>query len=206
MTNVFEKHRDKLAGVWTLISWEMYDSEGPEGKLVSRPHGDKPLGKVVISQSGYLSAILVTPSCLTPPLPSDDWSQASNEDVLRIGRNLTTYAGPMEVHERDNNSGELLWHTTVEIAHNPNWIGKHQTRLARYSEEGGVLYMTLRPVKPYVHKVCFVPFLPLLCWAVAVLSKAWFGPALMSYLMPPVGWNQDVGSAQMEESWAVGSN
>ncbi|KAL2428975.1 hypothetical protein ABEF95_010927 [Exophiala dermatitidis] len=152
MTNVFEKHRDKLAGVWALTSWEMYDSEGPEGKLVSRPHGDNPLGKVVISQSGYLSAILVTPSCLTPPLPSDDWSQASDEAVLRIGRNLTTYAGPMEVHERDNNSGELLWHTTVEIAHNPNWIGKPQTRLAKYSEEDGVLYMTLRPVKPYVHK------------------------------------------------------
>ncbi|EXJ80344.1 hypothetical protein A1O1_08488 [Capronia coronata CBS 617.96] len=150
MTNVFKKHRDKLAGAWSLVSWEMYDAEGPEKKLVSRPHGDKPLGKVVISQSGYLCAILVKPASLTP-LQSDDWSKASDEEVLRIGRNLTSYAGPMDLHETKD--GGLLWHTTVEIANNPNWIGKLQTRRAEYSEQDGVAYMTLRPVKAYVHKV-----------------------------------------------------
>lgn len=147
---MFENHRDKLSGAWSLVSWEMFDSDGPEKKLVSRPHGDSPLGKVVISQSGYLSAILINPSVLTP-IQSDNWSQASNEEVLRIGRNLTSYAGPLTLHEGED--GGLLWHTTVEIAHNPNWIGKPQTRRADYSVEDGVAYMTLRPVKPYVHKV-----------------------------------------------------
>ncbi|KIX10469.1 uncharacterized protein Z518_01552 [Rhinocladiella mackenziei CBS 650.93] len=151
MTNVFEKYSDKFSGVWNLISWEMYDSDGPDKKLVSKPHGDDPLGKAVISPSGYLSAILVPRACMTPFL-SDEWGHASDEEVLRVSRNLTAYAGPMTLLESENGDGSFLWHTAVEIANNPNWVGKLQTRKAVYSEENGIAYMTLEPVKWYYHK------------------------------------------------------
>lgn len=89
----FEKHSAQLSGTWKLVSWEMFDSEEAPKTLLAKPHGDSPLGRVVISQSGYLSAILVPPMVMAP-LSSDDWQLASDEEVLRIGRSLTTYAGP----------------------------------------------------------------------------------------------------------------
>ncbi|KAI1612124.1 Lipocalin-like domain-containing protein [Exophiala viscosa] len=144
-TNVFDKHSDKLAGVWNLISFEMFDMDNPH-KVLHKPHGDEPLGKVVISTSGYLSAILRSPLDMKP-LENDEWIKASDEEVLHAVRSLSCYAGPMTLLERED--GGFLWHTQVEISHNPNWIGKAQTRNADYSEEDGQAYMTLRPVTPY---------------------------------------------------------
>jgi hypothetical protein len=148
--NVFDKHRDKLAGVWSLLSFEFFDSEGPDKKLVRKPHGDKGFGRVVISPAGYLSGILASPAVMDP-LPSDDWAAASDEEVVRISRGFNAYSGPMTLHERED--GGLLWHTNVEIALNPNWIGKQQTRRADYWEEDGISYMTLRPVRYYLQPV-----------------------------------------------------
>jgi hypothetical protein len=150
MGSVFEKHKSALVGVWTLISAEMYDSEGPARKLLLKPYGDDPQGKVIISSSGYLLATLVSPPGLKP-LSQDDWTHATDEEVLRVGRALTSYGGFMELHEQDD--GSLLWHTKVEIASNPNWIGKMQTRVARSVEENGDGYMTLNPVKWYTLQV-----------------------------------------------------
>jgi hypothetical protein len=149
MANAFEKHKSKLVGVWSLISAHMYDSEGPDRKLLLKPYGDEPEGKVVLSSSGYLLATLVSPPGLVP-LASDDWALAADDEVLRVGRSLTTYGGFMTVQEQDD--GSLLWHTKVEIAINPNWIGKPQTRIARFSEENGEAYMMLNPVKWYTLK------------------------------------------------------
>ena len=150
MANVFGKYSDKISGTWTLISFEMFTSDGPDQKFVSKPHGDNPTGRVVISQSGYLSAILAVPAFMAP-LASDDWAEATDEEVLRVSRNVTCYAGPMTLLERGD--GGLLWHTQVEIANNPNWIGKQQTRLADWSEENGTLCMILRPDKWYTLEV-----------------------------------------------------
>ena len=151
MTNVFEKHKSRLVGVWSLVTAHMYDSEGPDRKLLSKPYGDDPQGKVVLSSSGFLLATLISPPGLEP-LESDDWVAATDEEVLRVGRSLTSYGGFMSVEEQDD--GSLLWQTKVEIASNPNWIGKPQIRVARFSEEDGQAYMTLNPVKWYTMKVC----------------------------------------------------
>ena len=150
MANVFEKHKSKLVGVWSLYSAEMFDSEGSDRKLVLKPYGDDPQGKVVVSSSGFLLATLVSPNGLEP-LASNDWALSTDEEVLRVGRNLTTYGGFMTVQEQDD--GSLLWHTKVEIANNPNWVGKPQIRVARFREENGEAYMTLNPVKWYTLKV-----------------------------------------------------
>lgn len=153
-TNVFDKYSDKLTGVWSLVTAAFYDSEGPDKRLLSQPFGDSPLGKVVIAKSGYLSAILLQPPGLAPVSSGDDWAKATDEEVLRVGRHLTTYGGPMTLLERED--GSLLWHTMVEVANNPNLIGKPQTRIAHYEvEEGsGKEYMTLYPVKWYTLEVC----------------------------------------------------
>ncbi|KIW27045.1 uncharacterized protein PV07_06825 [Cladophialophora immunda] len=146
MANVFDKHKDKLAGVWSLISAEMYDSEGPERNFLDKPYGDDPQGKVVVSASGFLLATLVAPPGLEPIASADP----TDAELLRIGRHLITYGGFMTLSEQDD--GSLLWHTKVEVACNPNWIGKLQTRVARLSEKDGEKYMTLNPVKWYTLK------------------------------------------------------
>lgn len=129
----------------------MFDSEGPDRKLLFKPHGDEPLGKVVISRSSYLSAILVPPSVLSP-LPNDYLMEASDEALARIGRCLSTYSGFMTLVERED--GGLLWHTMIEVSNNPNWIRKEQTRRVDYFEEDGVPHMLLRPVNDYLLPVC----------------------------------------------------
>ncbi|KAI1623024.1 hypothetical protein EDD37DRAFT_633623 [Exophiala viscosa] len=108
-TNVFDKHSDKLAGVWSLISFEMFDMDNPH-KVLHKPHGDEPLGKVVISTSGHLSAILRSPLDMEP-LENDEWIKASDEEVLHAVRSLSCYAGPMTLLERED--GGFLWHTQV---------------------------------------------------------------------------------------------
>jgi hypothetical protein len=155
MTSAFEKHKSHLIGVWSLISAEMYDSEGADRKLLHKPYGDDPHGKVVVSSSGYLLATLVAPPGLQP-LASDDWTLATDEEVVRVGRSLTSYGGFMNVKEQED--GSLLWDTMVEIASNPNWVGKPQTRVARFEEKDGEAYMTLNPVKWYTLKVSHVRF------------------------------------------------
>ncbi|KAL6245178.1 hypothetical protein RBB50_007953 [Rhinocladiella similis] len=147
MTNVFDKYSSTFSGVWSLLTYEMYDSEGPDRNLLYKPHGDTPLGKVVISQSGYLSAILIPPAVLTP-LPSDYLMKASDEALARIARPLSAYSGFMTLNETDD-QGKFVWHTKVEVSANPNWIGKEQTRRVEYFEDGGDKYMTLNPVRDY---------------------------------------------------------
>jgi hypothetical protein len=94
MANAFEKHKSILVGVWSLISAQMFDSEGPDRNLISKPYGDNPQGKVVVSSSGFLLATLMGPSGLEP-LASDDWALATDKEVLRVGRSLVTYGGFM---------------------------------------------------------------------------------------------------------------
>ena len=150
MADVFEKHKSHLIGVWSLISANMYDSEGPDRELLFKPYGENPQGKVVVSSSGYLLATLVAPAGLEP-VGSEHWTMATDEEVLRVGRSLTSYGGFMTVKEQED--GSLLWDTKVEIASNPNWIGQPQTRVARFREENGEAYMTLNPLKWYILKV-----------------------------------------------------
>lgn len=156
-TNVFEKYKDTFAGVWSLLTYEMWDSDGPGKKLLYKPHGDEPLGKVVISGSGYLSAILIPPSVLVPLKSSDTLMGATDEELARIARPLSAYSGFMTLHETDQPQ-KFVWHTKVEVSANPNWIGKDQTRRVEYFEtDDGEKFMTLNPVKDYPLPVSFVP-------------------------------------------------
>lgn len=156
MTTVpFSKHAGTIAGVWKLISWEFLPADPTSTTVLYKPHGDQPCGRVVISQTGHVSAILIAPSVLTPlEAGTGEWTDATDAEVVRIGRSLTSYGGPMTLAERED--GGFLWKTRVEIAHNPDWIGGDQIRLADHSTEDGRDFLTLRPVKEYNLKVGIV--------------------------------------------------
>jgi hypothetical protein len=147
--NVWSQYKDKLSGGWKNTSFELFDSDGPEKQLVAKPHGDNPLGRVLISPNGWLAAHMATPQRMVPTQSSPDFQLASDEEVAYIARGISMYCGYIELFKEEE-SGELWWETRVEIASDPNRIGSIQKRMLKYTEEGGRAYMELRPEKDMV--------------------------------------------------------
>ncbi|KAK3116283.1 hypothetical protein LTR53_003535 [Teratosphaeriaceae sp. CCFEE 6253] len=141
--NVWRKYRDRIAGVWKTISFEVCDGTGPDKKLVAKPHGDKPLGRVQISPQGYLSAHMARPDRMASPLPSGkSWQEGGDAEVAHVARGSSMYCGYLELFE----DGEgLFWQTRVDVSTDPSRMGGLEVRRAELSEEGGKQYMTLQP-------------------------------------------------------------
>jgi hypothetical protein len=155
MADIFPQHASKLAGVWEMLSYDMYDGFGPDKELLGKRHGDKPFGRVVITSTGYISAHL-TPLEKAQPLETNDtpqkaWQAALNDEVARIARPYSAYAGTLKLFERDeedkkDGNGEWEWECVTEIALNPNLIGTKQYRRVTLEEgSDGKLYLTLSP-------------------------------------------------------------
>ncbi|KAK3073544.1 hypothetical protein LTR53_004778 [Teratosphaeriaceae sp. CCFEE 6253] len=141
--NVWPKYRDRIAGVWKTISFEVFDGTGPDKKLVAKPHGDQPLGRVQISPQGYLSAHMARPDRMASPLPSGkSWQEGGDAEVAHVARGSSMYCGYLELFE----DGEgLFWQTRVDVSTDPSRMGGLEVRRAELSEEGGKQYMTLQP-------------------------------------------------------------
>lgn len=73
--NIWPEYRDKIAGGWKCLSFEMFDGNDPASrKLIAKPHGDNPLGRVLISRNGFLSAHVANPQKLKPLPSGKPWS------------------------------------------------------------------------------------------------------------------------------------
>jgi len=158
MTDIFPQHASKLAGVWEMRSYDLYDSFGPHKKFLARRHGDSPFGRVVITSTGFLSAHLTPPAAAKPLgtgtegiTPQQAWQQATDEEVAQIARPYSAYAGTLKLFERDeeakkDEAGEWEWECVTEIALNPNLIGTKQYRRVSMEEGAdGRLFLTLSP-------------------------------------------------------------
>jgi hypothetical protein len=144
--NVWNQYKDKLAGGWKNISYEIFDGDGPDKKLLSKPHGDKPLGRVLLSPNGWLAAHMAFPQRMVPTKSSPDFQLASDKEVAYIARGLSMYCGYVQLFKDEGSEeGEFWWETMVEIASDPNRIGGIQKRMLKYTEEGGKAYMELKP-------------------------------------------------------------
>ncbi|EMC91260.1 hypothetical protein BAUCODRAFT_320396 [Baudoinia panamericana UAMH 10762] len=137
--NIWLQYRDRIAGVWKCVSFELYDDSG---KLLAKPHGDEPLGRVSISPGGYMSAHVSNPG--RRPLPSGKaWPEGGDAEVAQIARASGGYCGPLELF---NDAQTGLWlQTMVEISLDPSRIGKYEKRRVEFVEEGGRELMVLRP-------------------------------------------------------------
>ncbi|KAK5137656.1 hypothetical protein LTR08_007951 [Meristemomyces frigidus] len=141
--NIWPNHAAKLAGGWKCISFEVFNGSGPEKKLVSKPHGEHPLGRVLISKNGWLSAHMAKPDRMAQPLPSGStWQEGSDEEVAHVARGLSMYCGRLELFEDDSG---MYWQTRVEVCSDPNRMGGLEVRRVEYLEEGGKTFMVLQP-------------------------------------------------------------
>jgi hypothetical protein len=115
-----------MVGGWRCISYHMYTSDDPETrKLVSKPHGDEPLGRVQISPKGYLSAHLARKARLGPLPSGKKWMLGEDAEVAHVARGLSMYCGYMKLFEDEKG---LYWQTTVDIASDPTRAGGVEER------------------------------------------------------------------------------
>lgn len=179
MSDLWLKHRDHLAGGWKCVSYEIYAGESPDAKLVSRPHGDNPMGRSYLSRKGYLSAHMATPDRMKFSDSGVPWAQRSDEEIANVARGLSMYCGYLELFEDEKG---LFWKTKVEIASDPTRVGGFQTRRVEYIQENGEALMVLRPVDPVTLKVSSSP-----CIFLDLPNRL-------------AGWNSGLGGVEVAES------
>ena len=100
---------DRLAGCWRLVGYHVY-TEGGETK---RPLGDNPLGTILYTPDGYMSAQLARPG----PYQDDDEPNAY----------YIAYSGPFDVDEQ---AGTVAHHVQVSVI--PCWLGTTQIRQVQW--------------------------------------------------------------------------
>jgi hypothetical protein len=109
--------RERLVGCWRLIG---YDVTTVENGRTDRPLGDKPLGTILYTPDGYMTAQLTKPG----PYADD-----RGPDAYYIA-----YSGPYDVDEQ----ARTVAHQ-VEVSVIPTWLGTTQIRQVQFREPGALV-------------------------------------------------------------------
>jgi hypothetical protein len=108
--------RERLVGGWRLVSY----TETSDGAEASHPLGDNPLGTILYTPDGYMSAQLAKPG------PYDGDQQP---DAYAIA-----YSGSYAVNEQ---AGTVDHQLQVSVI--PGWVGSTQTRQVQFPEPGTLM-------------------------------------------------------------------
>lgn len=128
----------------------MYDSDGPQRKLLEKPHGDQPMGRASLSSQGWLAAHLARPSRMVPFTSGNKWQTGTDAEVAHVARGLSMYCGYLKLYEDDLG---LYWQTLVEVSSDPERIGGIEERRLHLFEESGKSFMTLKPKRDLLLEV-----------------------------------------------------
>lgn len=107
--------RDRLVGCWRLVDFTVTVGEGEE---VDRPLGTDPLGTIMYTPDGYMSAQLARSG------PYEERGQ--QPDAYYIA-----YSGPFDV---DDEARTVAHHVYVSVI--PSWLGTTQLRRVEFGDEG----------------------------------------------------------------------
>jgi hypothetical protein len=124
------KLRDQLIGAWKLVS---YVEKPVDGSAPFHPMSDQPMGIIMYTPDGYMSAQLSTPD--RRPFASGDWFRGTDEDYKQEASTYIAYTGPFHVDEEK----QTLTHSMF-ISLFPNWIGQTQPRVVKI--EGNTLHLS----------------------------------------------------------------
>jgi hypothetical protein len=117
--------RDLLVGAWVLTSCVVRDAEtGVE----NHPLGEHPLGLILYTPDGYMSAQLQRAE--RPPFADGDFLRATPEEYAAAGRSYIAYSGRFFVDE----TKKSLSHE-MAVSFFPNWSGQRQVRLVEVNGE-----------------------------------------------------------------------
>jgi hypothetical protein len=115
--------RERLTGCWRLAGYSVTAAD--EGKT-RRPLGDNPLGTILYTPDGYMSAQLARPG------PYDDDQKPAGYYIA--------YSGPYDVDER---AGTVAHQVQVSVI--PSWLGTTQVRQVEFGESGTLVLSATRP-------------------------------------------------------------
>lgn len=119
---------DDIAGAWRLVAWEI---DVPGMDEPAHPFSDQPVGWLVYSSDGVMSAQLMRPD--RPGLGGRSIRKLDEEERLAVLETFFAYAGHYYI------DGDTIVHQ-VDVALNPDFIGQDQFRKATLN--GKVLTLT----------------------------------------------------------------
>jgi hypothetical protein len=115
------KLRDQLIGAWKLIS---YEERPVDGSPSFYPMSKTPLGIILYTPDGYMSAQLSQPN--RQPFTSGDWFKGTDAEYKHEASTYIAYTGEFHVDE----DKQSLTHSMF-VSLFPNWIGQTQPRFVR---------------------------------------------------------------------------
>jgi len=107
----------RLVGVWTLLSY----TEKKEGCKDTNPLGPEPVGILIYTLDGVVSAQLMKPG--RSAFQSRDWHKGTPEEYVESGSGYIAYCGTYEVDEVNRTVTHI---PTVALL--PNLIHRRQIR------------------------------------------------------------------------------
>jgi Lipocalin-like domain len=111
--------REQLVGAWALSSFVERDIEtGVE----NRPFGERPLGLILYTPDGYMSAQLQRPD--RHAFADGDVLRATSEEYAAAGSSYVAYSGRFYVDEAKRSLSHEM-----AVSFFPNWLGQRQVRL-----------------------------------------------------------------------------
>jgi hypothetical protein len=105
----FADDREKVVGIWKLVSWENEFQDSGERRPM---YGKNPKGYIILTQEGRMMAVLEGEGRKVPQ---------TDEERLAAFRTIVAYTGIYRV-EGDK------WITKVDASWNPAWNGTEQVR------------------------------------------------------------------------------
>jgi hypothetical protein len=116
------KLRDAVLGAWELVSYTIEDS--PSGDT-TYPLGRHPVGLIMYTDDGYMSAQLMRPDRFTADAPE---GTAAADSAFATG--YLAYSGPFHVDEATG----TLYHQ-VRVSLYPEWLGSTQLRCSHLEDD-----------------------------------------------------------------------
>src|SRR4029077_7822907 len=99
--------------------------------------GEHPLGLILYTPDGYVSAQLQRPE--RPPFADEDLLHATPDEYAAAGRSYVAYSGRFFVDERKKSLSHEM-----AVSFFPNWLGQRQVRLVEVNGER-LQFSTARP-------------------------------------------------------------
>lgn len=123
--------RARLIGAWELVNFVVRDIANDAEE---RPWGERPLGLILYTHDGYVSAQLQRPGCAR--FVNDDPFGATAVEYAAAGSSCIAYSGRFFVDE----AGQSVCHE-MAVSLFPNWLGQRQRRKVKIA--GDFLQLTV---------------------------------------------------------------
>jgi hypothetical protein len=113
--------RERLVGAWRLVD---VVEEPVDGSPVRRPHGERPIGLLLYTPDGHMSAQIMERRRDRAHTP--DWSDLTSQEYADEARSYFAYSGTFQVDE----AAGTVTHS-VEVSLFPGWLGTGQVRAVK---------------------------------------------------------------------------